>query len=106
MEERRRFPRHRTLKGGQIHFNGHSVECLIRDLSEGGAGLRVANTRGIPSEIDLTFDDGHTALGSFVKWRSDFALGVEFPKVRPGRLAQSPGPTDEKFKNPDRQDDD
>ena len=56
MENRRHHVRRRTLKGGHLTYddNAHSAECLIRDLSEIGARVQVADVRSIPSDLTLT----------------------------------------------------
>jgi hypothetical protein len=83
IEERRKNPRHKTLKGGRIVFNNgsSSVACTIRSLSEGGARLLVETVLGIPSEFTLVRDDGGTARECFVRWRSSTVLGVEFQRI-------------------------
>ena len=87
MGERRKSVRRRTLKGGQICFNGgtSSMDCLIRDISEGGAKLCLPSVDDIPSEFMLAFDDGRPARECFEKWRSPTALGVQFPSGSGGR---------------------
>jgi hypothetical protein len=42
--EQRRSPRRRVLKGGKISFHRQwaDIECIVRDLSDTGAGLIVA----------------------------------------------------------------
>jgi hypothetical protein len=69
--ERREEHRRRTIKGGRIVFNdGYStIACLIRDLSEKGASLRVDSVVGIPDEFMLTFDDGSDPRRCVVKNR-------------------------------------
>jgi len=80
MLNRRQFIRHRTLKGGHLSYdeNTCTVECLIRNLSECGAGLRVADSGVLPSELILSFDDGRAARPGFVRWRRGNILGIEF----------------------------
>ena len=80
MEEQRKSVRHRTLKGGRICFNSgsSSVDCVIRDISDGGAKLCLPGVEGIPTEFVLAFDDGKLVRECFARWRSPTALGVEF----------------------------
>ena len=80
MQNRRQFARHRTLKGGLLTYdeNSQRTECLIRDLSEGGARLQVLDRRHVPSELTLSFDDGRASRPCFVKWRRGDVLGIEF----------------------------
>ena len=80
MGERRKSIRRRTLKGGRICFNAgsSSIDCLIRDISEGGAKLCLPSVDDVPSEFVLAFDDGRPERKCFEKWRSATALGVKF----------------------------
>jgi hypothetical protein len=50
-----RPPRRRVFKGAKIVFRNRnaSIECTLRDLSQGGASLMVASTIGIPDFFDL-----------------------------------------------------
>ena len=46
MDEKRKLPRHRTLKAGSITFNRASgIDCRVRNLSAAGACLEVASPR-------------------------------------------------------------
>jgi hypothetical protein len=79
-DEHRKSVRRRALKGGLIVFDGgyQSLSCTIRDLSEGGARLKVESVFGIPSTFTLTFTDGSPSRDCVVKWKNATALGVEF----------------------------
>lgn len=78
-EERRGAQRHRTLKGGLIHFNdGRStVTCLVRNLSEHGALLKVESIIGIPDQIILGLEHG-ARMPAKVVWRRANELGITF----------------------------
>lgn len=80
-ETRRSAERHRTLKGAKITFNGgrSTITCIVRNLSEGGALLRVESVVGIPDEFILSLDHG-PRLPSRVVWRRATELGVEFAR--------------------------
>jgi two-component system chemotaxis response regulator CheY len=80
IKNRRRLVRHRVLKGSQLTYdNGaHIVACLIRDVSEGGVRIEVANAQAIPTELVLSFDDGAAPRRGLVRWRRHNDLGVEF----------------------------
>ena len=54
------------------------MDCLIRDISEGGAKLCLPSVDDIPSEFMLACDDGRPARECVEKWRSPTALGGEF----------------------------
>jgi len=86
MQDRRKFVRRRTLKGGRLAYDNGSqtTDCLIRDLSEGGAKIQVADVHRIPSELVLSFGDGRGSRPCFVRWRRGDALGIEFTDVKKG----------------------
>jgi diguanylate cyclase (GGDEF)-like protein len=79
MAERRREHRHRTLRSGKIVFNDRRsiIDCLVRNLSEGGTCLQVNSTVGIPTTFDLMVD-GDEARPCRAVWTSDNRIGVEF----------------------------
>ncbi len=77
-------PRARTLKGGRVVFNGgySSYDCMIRNLSAGGAMLQFASTLGIPNSFDLFINNsGSEKHECTVRWRTNVALGVAFAKA-------------------------
>lgn len=79
MQERRTALRRRTLKGARIVVNnGYSTfDCIVRNLSETGALLKLASTLGIPDNFDLVFDDGRRFACTVMR-RSSEELGVAF----------------------------
>ena len=79
-DPRRRDLRQRTLKGARLSYDDGVRErrCVVRDLSDRGARIEVADIRTIPSEFVLTFDTDGVARTCFVKWRRGDSLGVEF----------------------------
>ena len=61
MQERRKLFRTRVLKGAKLLLGKSSViDCVVRDLTNGGAGVQVPNTCGLPETFDLTFDAGQS----------------------------------------------
>lgn len=77
--ERRKLPRHRTLKAGLIAFNrAATIECRVRNLSEIGACLDVAGQVGIPDEFMLVIEHEQLKKKCRVIWRKPNRLGVEF----------------------------
>ncbi|WP_375458328.1 PilZ domain-containing protein [uncultured Enterovirga sp.] len=79
MEEHRRAQRHRTLKGAHIVFNGgaSTIDCMVRDLSETGARLKIASPVGIPDQFMLSLDSGEPHQCRVV-WRRAKEIGVTF----------------------------
>jgi hypothetical protein len=77
--ERRKVPRHRTLKAGRIRFNrAGSIDCRVRNLSVAGAMLEVAGQLGIPEEFALVIESDHVRQNCRVIWRASTRLGVAF----------------------------
>ena len=64
---RKNEARHRVLKGAQIVFKGHEavIDCVVLNLSDGGACLKVESPIGIPDSFDLVFD--HVSVHTSVR---------------------------------------
>jgi hypothetical protein len=80
MQERRRFERTKVLKAAKIIF-AHCeplIDCVVFDLSIGGAGIKIKNAAEIPDEFELTFDAARTLRACRVAWRSESRVGVAF----------------------------
>jgi hypothetical protein len=79
MEELRKTPRMKALKGARILFNGgySTRDCMVRNLSDHGARLHMGTTTGLPDDITLLFENG-SKLDCHVRWRKVNDLGVEF----------------------------
>lgn len=79
MQERRKLTRTRVLKGAKFLLGNSSViDCVVRDLTNVGAGVEVPNTMGLPETLDLTFDNGRTIRPSQCVWRKLNKTGVKF----------------------------
>ncbi len=80
MQEQRKHVRRRLLKAGRIVFNGRFsvIDCIVRNLSDGGACLEVASSVGVPEDFDLIIEADHPGRRCHVAWRSDRRLGVAF----------------------------
>ncbi len=78
-DERREHPRSRVLRRGQVVFRGgHSVlDCVLLDLSVGGAQLRVDNWLTLPQQFEVRIKDGPRHLAE-VRHRSMERTGVRF----------------------------
>jgi PilZ domain len=77
--EKRLQPRRNTMIAATIVFDGGNsrVDCVIRNLSEGGAKIEVPSARAIPQSFDLMVK-GHRPHQCRVAWRALRELGVEF----------------------------
>lgn len=77
-EQRLQPRRHTMIIATLVYDGGRSrVDCVIRNLSEGGAKLEVATVRGIPQTFDLMVP-AHRPHHCRVVWRSLKELGVQF----------------------------
>jgi hypothetical protein len=77
--EKRLSPRRNTMIIATIVYDGgrSRVDCVIRNLSDGGAKLEVATVRGIPASFDLMVP-GHRPQHCRVAWRALKEMGVQF----------------------------
>ena len=78
MIERRTSQRHPRLKAGSIVFNGLNsvIDCTVRNVSEGGAGLIVANGLMMPSSFRLRAQGEMRRCA--ITWRRANRLGVKY----------------------------
>jgi len=53
------------------------LDCLVRDISDTGARLKVENSLSIPDQFALTLSDGRSFMTT-VRWRKIDMLGVSF----------------------------
>ncbi len=94
VSERRSVRRKHALKGARIIFNhgSSSINCTIRDLSDGGAKLVVNSAADIPGTFDLRFDDGTPPRHCSTQWISGNSIGVRFTfatsDTSPGRFGR------------------
>lgn len=80
MTERRRQQRHRTLRSGKIVFHDRRsvIDCLVRNLSDGGSCLQVNTTLNIPNTFELLIDGEEESYPCQVMWMSKNRIGIEF----------------------------
>ena len=79
MQERRKITRTRVIKGAKLLLGKSSVrDCVVRDLSDAGAGVEVPNTIDLPEALDLTFNGGRSLRPCRLVWRKINKTGVEF----------------------------
>jgi hypothetical protein len=79
MDDRRAAPRRRTLLEGHIELaGGGAIDCTVRNMSEGGARLRVASVIGVPDAFVLSCGTDSRRRAARVTWRRETELGVAF----------------------------
>jgi len=78
--ERRRAPRSRTLLGGIIAFNGRrsTLDCQIRNLSDGGALMMISDAVALPQAFELEITSRQRQYSARAVWRSGERVGVVF----------------------------
>jgi len=77
--ERRSSVRRRQYRGGQLVFNQmfSAMDCLVRDISEGGARIECESTQAIPQHLILKLGERET-FDCEVVWKSRTNIGVRF----------------------------
>jgi hypothetical protein len=78
MSENRNYPRMRVLKGAKIVLGTSSLlDCVVRDLTNSGARVKIPNAVNLPEEVAITFDGGRTCRPCRVVWRTLDETGLE-----------------------------
>jgi hypothetical protein len=80
MDEKRKTARRRVLKAGKIVFADglRVIDCTIRDFSDKGARLLIANTIGLPESFHLFEKSSGMLYPASIVWRQTDAIGVRF----------------------------
>lgn len=68
------------LKGGVIAFSGRhaTIPCVLRDMSDGGARLQVAQGSAVPDTFELLIELDGLEVPCQVAWRKPNEIGVIF----------------------------
>jgi hypothetical protein len=75
-------PHSRVLKGAKIVVGKSSViDCAVRNVTNSGARVQIANTVDLPDDLGLTFDGGRSFRPCRVVWRSVTETGLEFIQI-------------------------
>ena len=91
MQEQRRLPRQRVLKGAIIFFNQErsSVDCVVRNLTTTGARLALESTNFVPDRFDLLIKQEHQLYPAELVWRGAKDIGIRFTGA-PRKLPAQP----------------
>ena len=83
-QERRAQRRRPVHKNGQIITarSSSTVMCIIRDISEAGARLRMASTASIPETFLLLIKDENVVVPVERVWSNAQEIGVKFTGPR------------------------
>jgi hypothetical protein len=77
--ERRRSGRSRVLKSAKLVLGRSAIiDCVVRNLTNKGARLQIANTVDLPCDFEMTFDGGYSIRPCRLVWRTMTETGVEF----------------------------
>ena len=75
--ERRSNKRRGVIKRANIIFNDSIVDCLLVDVSDTGARVRLASVVPIPAQVTLRFTEGAMFLAS-LRWTRGHEVGFLF----------------------------
>ncbi len=96
-DERRTLLRKRSFLQGRLYFNNRrsSLDCLVRDISNQGAKLKVSDSVAIPEIVELHIPNKDETYRAKVQWRTGFEIGVTFDddQATPS-IVPSAGPAD------------
>lgn len=76
--ERRSTLRNRVLMAGTIEFGADAINCVIRNMSIGGASLDVTSPIDIPDRFSLVFKADGVRIPCHIAWRNEKRIGVAF----------------------------
>lgn len=73
-------PRRRVLKAAVVASNDRhlTIDCMVRDLSETGARLRIDSSLTVPDTFELIIDIDGLEADCQVVWRAKNEAGVRF----------------------------
>jgi methyl-accepting chemotaxis protein len=76
--ERRTDTRDRAQRKAVVRFGRAAPdECIVRDVSESGARLQVADPAAVPARFEIRIANG-AWRNAQVRWRTRTEVGVEF----------------------------
>ena len=79
MPEHRKSTRSRVFKGAKLVLGTSSlIDCVVRNVTNAGARIQIANTVELPEALGLTFDGGFTVRPCRIAWRAVTETGLEF----------------------------
>ena len=80
MENKRRVKRTQLLKHAKLLApdSATPVDCMVCDLTNLGAGLRISPDDAVPGNFELILDASASGRKSEVRWNNNERLGVEF----------------------------
>jgi hypothetical protein len=68
-----------VLKSAKVILDRSSIiDCVVRNLTNKGARIQIANTVELPKDFEMTFDGGYSVRPCRLVWRSVTESGVKF----------------------------
>lgn len=79
-QDQRAFERGRAFLKAKIIFNNRmtTIDCVVKNISAGGAKIAVGSALTIPNEFDLEIPQRGKTYRVQMRWRDSDAIGVEF----------------------------
>lgn len=85
---RRRYRRWRINEKAVVKYSGAAHDCLVRDISPGGASIEIDSEKALAVNDRINFElDGYDPLYSEVRHITDGRLGIVFPIDDQAQLA-------------------
>jgi hypothetical protein len=85
-ENRRTSTRHAVSIAANLKVNGADQQCMLSNLSLGGALFMVTPRLPMGQRLDVTFKvptmDEAIEIGATVRWSDDKATGIQFDGLR------------------------
>jgi hypothetical protein len=80
MEERRQASREKSLLRGSVRFghSGSSMECIVRDISNIGARLKLSSDRPRHGPVELNVPLKNQTFKGTVQWQEGGEVGLAF----------------------------
>jgi hypothetical protein len=76
--DKRKSVRRKVLKTGKIHFGKTREVCTVRDISQTGASIEVADPTMVPDKFTLVLEMESASRRCAAVWRKDRMIGVRF----------------------------
>ncbi len=77
--EDRKAPRPRTYVGGKLVYGDYfSVDCVVRDITDGGARVQISCDQPVPDQLFLVDLRSGIAYEARVAWRRYPQIGLAF----------------------------
>ena len=91
-DDLRRGVRLRTLLRGRIvfHDGAYSCECVVRDMSEGGARIEIPAARMLPRRFYFLTSKEEVAHDAELVWRTRIMAGIKFRDSVPLATCKDP----------------